>query len=836
MRRCLLALLAWAGFSCQNGAEIRQRSDFTADWRFALDADGDFSDPDFDDSAWRELNLPHDWSIEGDFSPDHPATPGGGALPGGVGWYRKRFTVPESDRDKRFFVDFDGIYQKSRVWLNGHLLGYRPNGYVSFRYDLTPYLNYGAEENVLVVRVDNSEQPNSRWYSGSGIYRNVWLVRTHPVHVGLWGTFITTPAVGPDEAAVAVRTTLCNDSADPVAVELETALYDPEGNRVGECRTGRVGIPAASDTSVLQEVKVPDPELWSVDAPSLYRAVSTVRIGGRTVDRYETSFGIRFMRFDADQGFFLNGEPLKILGVCLHHDLGCLGTAINRRALERQLEILKEMGCNAIRTSHNPPAPELLELCDRMGFLVQDEAFDMWRKRKSEYDYSRDFPEWYERDLTDHILRDRNHPSVFMWSIGNEVYEQFDDVRADTLTLQQANVLLNVPRTARAAGGTDSAFNINSWIAVQLARIVKSLDTTRAVTSGNNFADPSNNLFRSGAMDVYGFNYNLGVYRDFQKNFPGKCFIASEATSAFATRGHYIMPSDRRHAWPETWDQAFDRPVHACSSYDNNCALWGSTHEENWRVVKDLPCCAGVFVWTGFDYLGEPTPFWWPSRSSYFGIVDLAGFPKDAYYMYQSEWSDRTVLHLFPHWNWTPGEPVDVWAYYNRADEVELFLNERSLGVKSKEPGQFHVWWRVPFEPGILRAVSRKDGKVVLTREIRTAGAPAQIRLSADRERIAADGKDLSFVTVEIVDREGTLVPDADTQLRFRVEGCGFIAGVDNGSQTSMEPFKASQRRAFHGKALVVLQNDGRKGTVRLTAEADGMPPSTLSVRSCSEP
>ena len=822
-------LFGMLGLACQNREPCRERLDFTTEWKFALDPGRDFSAPDADDSDWRKLNLPHDWSIEGEFDNDNLASPGGGALPGGTGWYRKTFAIPDSDRGKRIFIDFDGIYQKSTVWLNGHELGYRPNGYVSFRYDLTPYLNYGTASNVLAVKVNNSEQPNSRWYSGSGIYRNVWLVKTNDIHIDNWGTFVTTPEITTEKAMVAVRTTICNEKVEPQKVRLITTITDANGKKV-VFKNDDTEIIAGGKCVIRQMLDVAAPRLWSVEDPYLYNVVSEIMADDKVIDHYETPLGIRSIRFDAKKGFFLNGQPLKIHGVCLHHDLGCLGTAINKRALERQLEILKAMGCNAVRTAHNPPAPELLDLCDQMGILVQNETFDMWWKRKSRYDYSHDFPEWHERDLTDHILRDRNHPSVFMWSIGNEVHEQFNKTNADTLTLQQANVLLNI-RHDNPVGREDATVNINSWITAHLARLVRSLDTTRVVTSGNNFAVPENNLFRSGEMDVYGFNYNLGAYRGFPEDFPGKCFIASETTSAFATRGHYIMPSDKRYAWPETWDQQFDRPVHACSSYDNNCALWGSTHEETWRMVKQLPYCSGLFVWTGFDYLGEPTPFWWPSRSSYFGIVDLAGFPKDAYYMYQSEWTGRTMLHLFPHWNWIEGEPVDVWAYYNNADEVELFLNGKSLGTKKKEFDQFHVWWRVPFTAGTIKAVSRKNGRDVLIREIHTAGPATAIRLTADRDVIDADGKDMSFITVEIIDKDGNLVPYADNLVQFDVRGCCFVAGVDNGSQTSMEPFKASQRKTFNGKALVVLQNDGKRGKATLAAISEGLTPASLTLR-----
>lgn len=826
----LILLFAIICVGCSVKESPRERTPLTSDWKFLLSETVDASAPDFDDSEWRTLDIPHDWSIEGEFSKENPATPGGGALPGGTGWYRKEFTVPETDKGKTIYVDFDGVYMNSSVWLNGELLGTRPNGYISFRYDLTPYLTYGTEPNVLVVKADNSHQPNSRWYSGSGIYRNVWLVKTNPIHVDNWGTYVTTPNISDKKATVNTQTTVLNSTFQSKDVKLITSIWNASGKKVAETES-ETYVTTGEANLFKQTLQVNDPTLWSVENPYLYTAVSEVVVNNEIVDRYETTFGIRTFRFDVDKGFFLNEKPMKILGVCNHHDLGCLGTAINTRALERQIEILKAMGCNAIRTSHNPPAPEFLDLCDRMGMLVQDETFDMWRKKKTTHDYAQYFNEWHERDLSDQLLRDRNHASVFMWSVGNEVLEQWTQAGADTLDLQQANTLLNLGRKIDAAALSDSTLSVNSLIAIKLANIVKKFDTTRVVTSGNNETRPENHLFRSGAMDVYGFNYHQGAYASFPENFPGKKFISSESTSGLMTRGFYMMPSDQKYVWPDSWDKGFDRPEHLCSSYDNCHVPWGSTHEETWKEVKRLPHASGLFVWTGFDYLGEPTPFWWPSRSSYFGIIDLAGFPKDVYYMYQSEWTDKNVLHIFPHWNWKEGEEIDIWTYYNNADEVELFLNETSQGVKKKEENVFHVSWRVPFTPGTLKAVSRKDGKVVMTKEIRTAGKAATVTLTPDHSTITADGKDLSFVTVEIKDKDGNLVPDADHLVKFDITGNGFIAGVDNGSQTSHESFKAPQRKAFYGKALVVVQSNGQKGKIELKATAEGLTPATVTLK-----
>lgn len=810
----LLGLLLTA--CSPTGEQVRERSSWNDDWKFALsDSVQDYSSPDSDDSTWRILSLPHDWSIEGDFSLDNPSTPGGGALPGGIGWYRKTFTLPETDRGKVVYVDFDGVYRNSEVWINGHSLGFRPNGYVSFRYDLTPYLRYGSQPNVIVVKADNSEQPNSRWYSGSGIYRNVWLVKVNPVHVDNWGTFVHDMKISPEEATFSLEARIRNSSEADREAEVSTSIYD---DRMREA-------------SVDHQFSISNPKLWSPDSPSLYTAVTEVKVAGKVVDRYETVFGLRTFRWDSATGFYLNDKPLKIKGVCLHHDLGCLGAAVNTRAIERQLQIMKEMGVNAIRTSHNAPAPELLDLCDRMGLLVQDESFDMWERRKSPYDYARYFAEWHERDLTDEILRDRNHASVFMWSIGNEVLEQWSHADATELDLQAANLILNAGHAIDPALLKDTTLSRQSLITRHLAAIVKRLDTSRVVTAGCNEVNPANHLFRSDALDVLGFNYHEQYLEPFLRNFPGRKLIVSESTSALMTRGYYEMPSDHIYIRPESWDKPFEAPEHVCSSYDNCHVPWGSTHEKTWHLVKTLPHVSGLFVWTGFDYLGEPTPYWWPSRSSFFGIVDLAGFPKDVYYMYKSEWTDEPVLHIFPHWNWKEGERVDIWAYYNNADEVELYLNGKSLGVRQKTDSTYHVSWRVPFTPGTLRAVSRLGGKEVLVKEIHTAGEPARLVLTPDRSVIQADGSDLSFVTVDVCDIDGNRVPDATPLIRFSVEGPGEIAGTDNGDPNDPNSLRKPKRQAYYGKALVVIRNKGGQGDIHLKAIAEGLPEATVTIQ-----
>jgi beta-galactosidase len=771
---------------------------FNDDWRFHLGDIGSAQDAGFNDSQWRQLNLPHDWSIEGEFNENAPSGTGGGALPGGLGWYRKTFTIPASAKGKLIFVEFDGVYRNSEVWINGHYLGKRPYGYSSFEYELTPYLDYGAKTNVIAVKVDNSQQPNSRWYSGSGIYRNVWLTTIDPVHVEHWGTYVTTPEVSEQSATVSIKTKVNNGSNSAAPVSLTTIIQDANGREVARAVEKAVAAKGAN-AEVSQTLKVSAPMLWSDERPYLYKVVSQLEQGGKVVDRYETPLGIRTFRFDVDKGFFLNGKPVKIRGTCNHHDLGSLGAAVNPRAIERQLEMLKGMGVNGLRTSHNPPAPELLEIADRLGFIVMDEAFDMWKLEKTKYDYHLDWDEWHKRDLEDMVLRDRNHPSVIIWSIGNEVIEQWNN---------------------NPTGGT---------ISRELVGIVRNLDATRPITSACNGVSRDNKVLTEGGLDLVGTNYAHRRLPEFAKMFPGRPIIGTETNSSVHMRGSYRMPSEEILRWPrDDKDILKVSPTYECSAYDNSTANWGSAHEETWQLVKNHDFFSGMFIWTGWDYIGEPTPFPWPAVSSYFGIIDLAGFPKDPYYFYQSEWTDKPVLHILPHWNWKAGEKVDVVGYFNHADEVELFLNGRSQGTKRKQGDEMHVHWSVPFEPGVLKAISRKNGQVVLTKEVRTAEAPAKIVLAADRQAIKADGTDLSFVTVKVVDKNGTLVPLADNLIKFEVTGQGFIAGVDNGNQISHESFKANQRKAFHGMALAIVQAKPKAGRIVLKATADNLAPATV--------
>ena len=805
--RILLLILLMAATVSSTGAMARQRLSMDKNWLFMLADTSAMAQADYDDSHWRRLDVPHDWAIEGDFSAGNPSGAGGGALPGGTGWYRKHLTLTATDmrsvseQGNRYLMEFDGIYMNATVYVNGHKAAYRPYGYSSFEVDLTPHLRQG--NNVVAVRVDNSDQPNSRWYSGCGIYRHVWLNTVQRVHVRHWGIHADATV---DKGKGRLNITVDLEGKGQV----ENTLLDDKGQVVGRSKGLRSTITVAR------------PHLWSCDDPYTYKVRTRVMVGGQVVDEVETTTGFRSFRFDAKTGFWLNGKNMKLNGVCEHHDLGCLGAAIHEDAIHRKLVKLRQMGVNALRTSHNPPAPELLNMCDTMGIVVMDESFDMWRRRKTQNDYARFFDEWHERDLADMVLRDRNHPSILLWSIGNEVLEQWSSAEADTLTLEQANLILNAGHDASTLA-QDGEMSVQSLLTRHLADIVRRYDSTRPITAGCNEPAPGNHLFKSGALDIIGFNYHHEWVKDVPNNFPGKPFLLTESVSALQTRGHYMMPSDSVYKAPVEWWLPYTDPSFMCSAYDNMHASWSSTHEQTWDVVKHTPYVAGQFIWTGFDYLGEPTPYGFPARSSYFGIIDLAGLPKDTYYMYQSEWTNKPMLHLFPHWNWLPGQTVDLWAYFNQADEVELFVNGKSQGTRSKaDSHHYHVAWRVSFEPGELKAVSRRNGQTVCEQTINTAAQPAAIRLTTDYR-----GRELWFVKAEVVDQQGNRCPWATDQLFFTVDGDATILGTDNGDQTSMERFTAPQRKAFFGQCIVVVK--GQKAT--LTAQGYNLKAATLEMK-----
>ncbi len=731
---------------------------------------------------------------EGIFESTCPGGSGAGYINAGTGWYRKDFKLPESIRGKLVFIEFDGVYMNSDVWINGVHLGNRPYGYSSFQYELTPYLKFGGEKNVLAVRA-SVQQPCSRWYSGAGIYRHVRLTMTDSVHIAHWGTYVTTPEVSENEATVRVETKIGNQSSSVQQVRLETVIMDA---------TGREAVKSSSNQTVEpdsigvfeQFLKVSKPKLWSLENPQLYHVESKVSVNGETLDNSVTPFGIRTFEFTMDKGFFLNGKHVAIKGVCVHHDQGCLGSAVHKRAIERQLEIMKSMGCNAIRTSHNPPDPEMLDLCDRMGFLVMDEAFDEWKKSKTMYGYGRFFDEWSERDLTDMIHRDRNHPSIILWSIGNEIPEQ----------------------------DSPDAYEMSK----RLVDICHKEDSTRPVTSACNSPAEAVKSGFSKPLDVVGINYQIPFY----KILEGKAkLFASETASAVSTRGEYnlVLDAGTLEIKKELNNQ--------CTSYDD------STAESYLKAIKDAPWVAGEFVWTGFDYIGEPSPFPWPSVSSYFGIVDLCGFPKDRYYLYQSQWTDKPMVHILPHWNWQgfEGQEIPVWCYSN-CESVELFFSQRLISLRLRIGNhlvkrnsaiqKIYIWYgKFRMLPGTLKAVAKNGGKIVCADEVQTAGAPAKILLVPDRTKINAEGEDLSYVKVEIVDKKGGVCPNADNLVKFKIEGEGVIAGVGNGNPISHEYFDAPGRKAFHGLCLAVVQSKREHGTIHLSAKSEGLQGSNISIQ-----
>jgi len=783
---CLLALTALAS------AETPRRASFDADWKFSLGDAAGADKPGFDDAKWRSLDLPHDWMIEQPFDEKSPGGDGNGYLDGGVGWYRKTFTIPATDKGKHIAIDFDGVYMNSHVWINGHDLGIHPYGYTSFEYDLTPYLKYGDEKNEIAVRAE-VVQPCSRFYSGAGIYRNVWLVTTNAVHVDHWGTYVTSEVKG-NSAVIIENTTVVNNGSVPVVVSLKSTVLDSNGKSVGWLNMSAISVAPGQSTTAVPRQSIENIKAWSVETPVLYHMDTELRIGAEVIDHLDTPFGIRTIEFTIDDGFHLNGKRVQIQGVCDHHDLGCLGAAINKRAVQRQLEILKSFGVNAIRTSHYPPAPELLDLCDQMGFLVMDEAFDEWKNSKTQHGYGQFFDEWSERDIVSMVHRDRNHPSIVMWSIGNEINEQ-----------------------GAKNGGEMST---------RLADIVKREDPTRPTTSA--MSNPGGAV-KSGfykPLGVFGVNYNIGFYTD--KNVHGiKPMIGSETASALSSRGEYGLKIGK--SGDVEIQKEFD---HQVSDYDIVAPPWGNTAQTSLMAVRDHPWMAGEFVWTGFDYIGEPTPYGWPSRSSYFGIVDLAGFPKNRYYLYKSVWTDAPMVHLLPHWNWEQfaGKQIPVWCYSN-CDSVELFLNDKSLGTKSwHDQVQMHREWSVPFAPGTLKAVGMRDGKVVATDIVKTAGKPAKLLLKADRSELQPGQRDLSFITVSVVDADGNICPDAADEVKFTVDGPGIIAGVDNGDATNHESFKGHEHKVFHGLGLVVIEAGKQPGEIHVTAEAEGLAQAAVTV------
>jgi len=790
-----------------------------------------YTTADFDDTGWRRVDLPHDWGVEGPFKQEYPGETG--KLPWwGVGWYRRHVHLPDSDKGRQLYLDVDGAMSYATVWVNGQFAGGWPYGYASWRVDLTPYAKFGAD-NVIAIRLDNPPD-SSRWYPGGGIYRNVWLVKTGPTHIGHWGTYVTTPEVSPENATVKLKVAIDNAGGE-AKLTAHTEIFDLTtvddglavklGNKVaeGDADGAGVSVPANGSGEATFNIAVSHPRLWSVKHPNLYAAVTTLQSDGQAVDRKETDFGIRKIEFTVKDGFHLNDERVPLNGVCDHHDLGPLGSAVNLRALQRQLEILREMGCNAIRTSHNPPAPELLDLADRMGFVVMDEIFDCWERGKRPNDYHKIFADWHEKDWRAQLRRDRNHPCVILWSIGNEIPDQ---------ETQRGPV-----------------------IAREMSDIAHQEDPTRPTTSACNDTRSAYNDF-GRALDVLGFNYKPWEYGKARAANPEQPIFGSETASCISSRGEYFFPiSD---------DKAKGHVDFQVNSYDLTAPEWATPPATEFKGQDEFPFVAGEFVWTGFDYLGEPTPYGEdsrkmlnfdnpelraraeqemkdkgrilvPSRSSYFGIVDLDGFKKDRFYMYQARWRpDFAMAHILPHWTWPErvGQVTPVHVYTS-GDEAELFLNGKSLGRKKKGLYEYRLRWDdVVYEPGQLRVVAYKDGRQWATDSVTTAGEPARVELEPDRGEIAADGRDLSFVTVRVTDPERRLAPRASNLVRFSVEGPGEIVATDNGDPTNLHKFSDPERNAFNGLCLVIVRGKaGQSGTIRVRAISDGLTAGETTIR-----
>ncbi len=785
----------------------------------------------FDDSQWEKVDLPHDWAIKGPFYEgwDVPVTGGMGRLPSpGVAWYRKRLDIPASDADKSIFLDVDGAMSYAMVWINGNLAGGWPFGYNSWRVDLTPYILPG-QENQLAIRLDNPPQ-SSRWYPGAGIYRNVWLTKTSPVHIAQWGTYITTPEVSSESATIHVNISIDNDGNKKAKLKVLTEIFqlDEMGCKKGEAVAAfpvvKTSVSAGMQKEIESSVTIQNPQLWGplpTQTPNMYVAVTTLYKGRKPVDMYKTPFGIRSLRFDPNSGVYVNGELIKLKGVNQHHDLGALGAAFNTRAAERQLEILQEMGCNAIRMAHNPPAPEYLELTDRMGFLVMDESFDVWVRKKTPLDFHLIFPDWYEQDLRSMIRRDRNHPSVIMWSFGNEVGEQYTD--------------------------KDGA----AW-AKKLSDLCKDEDPTRLTTASKNWAKPD--MPFPNSMDVISLNYQgQGIRQDsifegvkrirtkplfdnFHKLHPDKVILSSETASSFSSRGIYLFPVvDAISSYTRDGRGGDSEAAHV-SSYGLYSVDFGASPDKVFKSIETHPFVAGEFVWTGWDHLGEPTPYY-SSRSSYCGPIDLAGFRKNTFYLYQSHWRpELPMAHILPHWNWPDrvGEVTPVHVFTS-GDEAELYLNGKSLGRKKKGQYEYRLRWDdVNYEPGEVKVIAYKDGKKWAEDIVQTTDEPARLEASADRKEIQADGYDLSFVTVRIIDKNGLTVPQADNHVSFEIEGNGEIVATDNGDPTCFVEFHSPERQAFSGMVLAIVRSKpGVCGKFKVTARSPGLGESSVVIKSC---
>lgn len=832
-RRSLVIWIVWMSLLPSLYAQVRTEFLLEKNWKFTREDRPEFARPAYDDSWWQSVTVPHDWAIYGPFSAqndkqevaiaqdgqteamEHAGRTGG--LPFvGVGWYRTAFELPAFEAGKRATILFDGAMSHARVYLNGQEVGYWPYGYNSFYFDITPYVRPN-QRNVLAVRLENLPE-SSRWYPGAGLYRNVHVVVTDAAHIPMWGTFITTPKVSKEFAKVRIETEISlPEGADPANYLLRTTIFDPNQQEIFKL-VSPLGRMKYDDNKAVQECVLLSPSLWSTDSPALYTAEMRLYEGqDRLRDTYRVPFGVRSIEIVPDKGFFLNGERTVFKGVCNHHDLGPLGAAVNDAAIRRQIRILKDMGCNAIRTSHNMPAPELVRACDEMGMMLMAESFDEWNTPKCANGYNLLFDEWAEKDLVNLVRHYRNNPSVVMWCIGNEVPNQW----------------------------TEGDCKIAKW----LQDICHREDPTRPVTQGMDAPDAVVNNNFAAVMDVAGFNYRPHKYQENYKKLPQRIILGSETASTVSARGVYKFPVERKAM--AVYDD------HQSSSYDVEHCNWSNLPEDDFIQHEDLPYCIGEFVWTGFDYLGEPTPYYtnWPSHSSLFGIIDLAGIPKDRYYLYRSHWNkEAETLHILPHWTWPgrEGEVTPVFVYTNYPS-AELFINGKSQGKRVKDLGvrldssyteeaqrNFErqkryrlMWMDTRYEPGTLKVVAYdKAGNAVATEEVHTAGKPHHIELSADRTRLTADGKDLAFIRVRVVDKKGNLCPTDDRQIRFNVTGVGSFRAAANGNSTSLELFHLPEMKLFSGQLTAIVQTTEEAGGIYLEASADGVESATIQLMS----
>lgn len=764
----LFTLIAFT-LQAQNVKEAsRSILNFDNDWRFIKDDVRGAETPSFNDSKWRKLDVPHDWSIEGPYDMTNPTSRGGGYLPAGIGWYRKSFTVNQADARQKFFIEFDGVMANSDVWINGFHLGKRPYGYISFSYDLTGHLNFGkGKSNVIAVRADNTIQPASRYYAGAGIYRHVRLVITNPVHIVQWGVYISASLLNDKKAVMNIQAEIINESSSSNSIVVETTILDSSGEVVKSAESKQSILPGKYVT-VNQAIEVADPKLWDLDKPNLYRAVTRIKSAKNTLDEQTNIFGIRNSRFEAATGYWLNDKNIKIKGVCLHHDAGALGSAVPLRAWERRLELLKEVGVNAIRTGHNPFAPEFLDLCDRMGFLVMEETFDTWTAAKpnGEKGYNQFFTKWWEKDTRDMVLRDRNHPSIIIYSVGNEIRDNLNDSTGFKKYKDQQDLIHNIDPSRPV---TMALFRPN---------------TSRVYSNG--FAE---------MMDIVGQNYREMELVDAHLAKPGRIVIGTE-------NGHGLT---------------------------------------EWLILRDNPYMSGQFLWTGIDYLGEAL---WPAISYDKGLFDRTGGWKQASYQRQSWWSDKPVVHIVRKadnagegdWvaNWTP---VDMGTYdvaqiqvYSNCEEVELFLNGKSLGTRVKPADDSPRSWEVTFEKGTLKAIARNKGIEVTSDELKTAGSPAGIILTADKTKLTRNWDDVSYVTANVVDNEGIICPNTDKLISFVVSEAGIISAVDNGNTVSHEAYQTSKRQVFNGQCIAIIKAKTSSGRITVTASSPELVSGSVSI------